>query len=152
MANCAHFHGRVSNWFVGGRAGYRKQFGSCSRNASIGLGPKERTLDRTDETEIDQSKAHCFWANLVLVCKPLNQEPLRERIKALAKDDGRYGYRPMTGRFTRESWDVGKDRVSTIWRQEGFHVPQAAHPGTPLVGQRLLYAQTAGAAQLCVVV
>lgn len=51
------------------------------------------------------------------------QGRLRERIIALAKEYGRYGYRTITGMLTREGWDVGKDRVYTIWRQEGLKVP-----------------------------
>ena len=39
------------------------------------------------------------------------QERVRQRIIALAKEYGRYGYRTITGMFTREGWDVGKDRV-----------------------------------------
>jgi len=48
---------------------------------------------------------------------------LRERSIALAKEYGRYGYRTITGMLTREGGDVGKDRVYTIWRQEGLKVP-----------------------------
>ena len=51
------------------------------------------------------------------------QERLRARIIALAKEYGRYGYRTITGMLTREGWEVGKDRVYTIWRQEGLNVP-----------------------------
>ena len=54
----------------------------------------------------------------------LSQERVRERIIALAKEYGRYGYRTVTDLLRREGWDVGKDRVYTIWRQEGLHVPQ----------------------------
>jgi len=53
-----------------------------------------------------------------------SQERLRERIIALAKEYGRYGYRTITGMLIREGWDVGKDRVSTIWRQDGLQGPQ----------------------------
>jgi transposase InsO family protein len=53
-----------------------------------------------------------------------NREQLRERIIALAKEYGRYGYRTVTGMVQREGWDVGKDGVYTIWRQEGLNVPQ----------------------------
>lgn len=50
-------------------------------------------------------------------------ERLRARIIALAKEYGRYGYRTITWFLQREGWDVGKDRVYTIWRQEGLKVP-----------------------------
>ena len=53
-----------------------------------------------------------------------SQERLRERIIALAKEYGRYGYRTVTDLLRQEGWDVGKDRVYTIWRQEGLQVPQ----------------------------
>jgi transposase InsO family protein len=49
---------------------------------------------------------------------------LHERIIALAKEYGRYGYRTVTDLLRQEGWDVGKDRVYTIWRQEGLQVPQ----------------------------
>jgi putative transposase len=52
-----------------------------------------------------------------------SQERLREQIIALAKAYGRYGYRTVTDLLRREGWDVGKDRVYTIWRQEGLKVP-----------------------------
>lgn len=52
-----------------------------------------------------------------------SQEQVRERIIALAKGYGRYGYRTVTDLLKREGWDVGKDRVYTIWRQEGLQVP-----------------------------
>lgn len=51
-------------------------------------------------------------------------ERLRERIIALTKEYRRYGYRRVTDLLRREGWDVGKDRVYTIWRQEGLQVPQ----------------------------
>lgn len=53
----------------------------------------------------------------------LYREPLRQRIIALAKEYGRYGYRTVTDLLRREGWDVGKDRVYTIWRHEGLKVP-----------------------------
>jgi transposase InsO family protein len=52
------------------------------------------------------------------------QDRLRERIIALAKEYGRYGYRTITSILQREGFEVGKDRVYTIWRQEGLKVPQ----------------------------
>ena len=53
-----------------------------------------------------------------------DQARVRERIIALAKEYGRYGYRTMTDLLRREGWDVGKDSVYTIWRHEGLQVPQ----------------------------
>ena len=52
-----------------------------------------------------------------------DRERLRERIVALAREYGRYGYRTVTDLLRREGWDVGNDRVYTIWRHEGLKVP-----------------------------
>lgn len=52
-----------------------------------------------------------------------DQARLRERIIALAKAYGRYGYRTVTDLLRLEGWDVGKDRVYTMWRHEGLQVP-----------------------------
>jgi len=52
-----------------------------------------------------------------------DRERLRERILALAKAYGRYGYRTVTDLVRREGWDVGRDGVYTIWREEGLQVP-----------------------------
>lgn len=52
------------------------------------------------------------------------QEKLRERVIALASEYGRYGYRQITSLLNMEGWEVGKDRVLTIWRKEGLKVPQ----------------------------
>ena len=51
------------------------------------------------------------------------RERLRERIIALAKEYGRFGYRTVTDLLRREGWDVGKDRVYTMWWHEGLQVP-----------------------------
>jgi len=53
----------------------------------------------------------------------LGQDRLSEWIIALAKANGRYGYRTVTDLLRREGWAVGKVRVYTIWRQEGLRVP-----------------------------
>ena len=52
------------------------------------------------------------------------KEKLRERVIALASEYGRYGYRPVTDLLKMEGWEVGKDAVYTIWREEGLKVPQ----------------------------
>jgi transposase InsO family protein len=51
-------------------------------------------------------------------------EKLRTRVTEVAAEFGRYGYRQVTGFLNMEGWDVGKDRVYTIWKQEGLKVPQ----------------------------
>ena len=52
------------------------------------------------------------------------QLKLRDRVVALATEYGRYGYRTVTSLLNQEGIDVGRDRVYTIWRQEGLKVPQ----------------------------
>jgi transposase InsO family protein len=52
------------------------------------------------------------------------KEILRERIIEVASNFGRYGYRQVTNILNMEGWCVGKDRVYTIWREEGLKVPQ----------------------------
>ncbi len=54
----------------------------------------------------------------------LFKERLRERVIELAKKYGRYGYRTITSLLKLEGWNVGRDRVYTIWREEGLKVPQ----------------------------
>lgn len=59
--------------------------------------------------------------------QPVNREfqsKLRARVISIASEYGRYGYRQVTGMLNMEGWDVGKDRVFTIWRKEGLKVPQ----------------------------
>lgn len=42
----------------------------------------------------------------------------------MASEYGRYGYKTITGMLNMEGWDVGKDRVYSIWCEEGLKVPQ----------------------------
>lgn len=53
-----------------------------------------------------------------------DQEKLRARVIEIATEFGRYGYRQVTNLLNMEGWDVGRDRVYSIWRQEGLKVPQ----------------------------
>lgn len=58
--------------------------------------------------------------------KPVNrdfQRKLEKRVVDIASEYGRYGYRQVTGLLNMEGWDVGKDRVFTIWQREGLKVP-----------------------------
>lgn len=55
------------------------------------------------------------------------QERLRGRVIELATEYGRYGYRQVTGLLNMEGWEVGKDRVFSIWQSEGLKVPQKQH-------------------------
>lgn len=53
----------------------------------------------------------------------LEQEKIKSRVIELASQYGRYGYRQVTNLLNQEGFDVGKDRVYTIWRREGLKVP-----------------------------
>jgi transposase InsO family protein len=53
-----------------------------------------------------------------------DEEVLRNRIVALAKEYGRYGYLRITAVLRDEGWRVNHKRVERIWRQEGLKVPQ----------------------------
>lgn len=58
--------------------------------------------------------------------QPVNnefQQRLKSRVVALASEYGRYGYKQITGLLNMEGWEVGRDRVYTIWRKEGLKVP-----------------------------
>jgi transposase InsO family protein len=56
----------------------------------------------------------------------LDQDKLRARVIAVASEYSRYGYRQVTNILRLEGLNVGKDRVYTIWREEGLKVPQKA--------------------------
>jgi len=49
---------------------------------------------------------------------------LIERMIALAKEYGRYGYRQITGMLVREGWKINHKRIERLWRQEGLKVPK----------------------------
>jgi transposase InsO family protein len=57
--------------------------------------------------------------------KVKDDEPvLVERIIALAKEYGRYGYRQITGLLKQEGWwQLNHKRVERLWRREGLKVP-----------------------------
>ena len=50
------------------------------------------------------------------------QEELRERIKALAAERPRWGYRLIWNRLQREGWPVNHKRVQRLYREEGLAV------------------------------
>ena len=52
------------------------------------------------------------------------REKLRERIVELATQYGRYGYKTITSMLQLEGYEVGKDSVHRVWREEGLQVPQ----------------------------
>ena len=49
---------------------------------------------------------------------------LRARIIELATQYGRYGYKTITSMLQMEGFIVGRDRVHTVWQEEGLQVPQ----------------------------
>lgn len=51
------------------------------------------------------------------------REKVRKRVVALARHYGRYGYRQITNLLNLEGFNVGKDRVYSLWREEGLKVP-----------------------------
>ena len=52
------------------------------------------------------------------------QEVLEQRVVEIAEEFGRYGYRQVTDMLNMEGFDVGKDRVFSIWQREGLKIPQ----------------------------
>ena len=55
---------------------------------------------------------------------PEDELPLVERMVALAKEYGRYGYRRITALLATEGWRVNHKRVERLWRREGLKVPK----------------------------
>jgi putative transposase len=52
------------------------------------------------------------------------EEELLLRIRALAREHPRYGYRRIRALLQREGWSVNLKRVHRLWRREGLKVPQ----------------------------
>lgn len=46
------------------------------------------------------------------------------RVRELAREHPRYGYRRITALLKREGWSVNRKRVHRLWRREGLKVPQ----------------------------
>jgi len=55
-------------------------------------------------------------------CRP-DEERLTEDIIELARQYGRYGYRPVTALLNQSGWHVNHKRVERIWKREGLKVP-----------------------------
>lgn len=53
----------------------------------------------------------------------VKRESVRQRVVAVASEDGGYGYRTVTVILKLEVLDVGKGMVYTTWREEGLKVP-----------------------------
>ncbi|WP_149781040.1 IS3 family transposase [Roseovarius litoreus] len=52
-----------------------------------------------------------------------DEERLTEDIIELARQYGRYGYRPVTALLNQSGWHVNHKRVERIWKREGLKVP-----------------------------
>jgi transposase InsO family protein len=52
------------------------------------------------------------------------EEQLLLRIRVLARETPRYGYRRIRALLVREGWSVNLKRVHRLWRREGLKVPQ----------------------------
>jgi putative transposase len=52
------------------------------------------------------------------------EEELLLRVRALARENPRYGYRRIRALLKREGWSVNLKRVHRLWRREGLKVPQ----------------------------
>jgi putative transposase len=52
------------------------------------------------------------------------EEELLLRIRELAREHPRYGYRRIRALLVREGWSVNRKRVHRLWRREGLKVPQ----------------------------
>jgi putative transposase len=48
---------------------------------------------------------------------------LRGRLRRIAKDRPRWGYRRAHALLTRDGWAVNRKRVQRVWREEGLRVP-----------------------------
>ena len=52
------------------------------------------------------------------------EEELLLRVRALARENPRCGYRRIKALLVREGWSVNLKRVHRLWRREGLKVPQ----------------------------
>jgi putative transposase len=52
------------------------------------------------------------------------EEELLLRIRELAREAPRFGYRRIKALLVREGWSVNRKRVHRLWRREGLKVPQ----------------------------
>lgn len=59
------------------------------------------------------------------VAKPRDDEPaLVKRMRELARQRPRFGYRRIAALLRREGWQASSTRVLRLWRREGLKVPQ----------------------------
>jgi putative transposase len=62
-------------------------------------------------------------ARAYLPIQRVDEDALTRDIITLASQYGRYGYRRITAMLRTAGWQVGKDRVQSIWRREGLKIP-----------------------------
>jgi transposase InsO family protein len=53
-----------------------------------------------------------------------DEEALRDRIRELAGEHGRYGYRRITSLLHREGEEINAKHVHRVWKAEGLSLPQ----------------------------
>jgi len=53
-----------------------------------------------------------------------DEEPLVKRMRELAGQRPRFGYRRIAALLRRESWCASATRILRLWRREGLKVPQ----------------------------
>lgn len=76
------------------------------------------------ERRICRAIGHWRSTQRYIPCHNPFSEKLRARVIQIAREFGRYGYRTVTSMLNQEGWRVGKDRIYTIWREEGLKIPQ----------------------------
>jgi putative transposase len=59
------------------------------------------------------------------VVRPVD-EHLRERLRVIAREHARWGYRRAAVQLRREGHVINRKRVQRLWREEGLRVPQTA--------------------------
>lgn len=56
--------------------------------------------------------------------RALSDRPLVKRLRELAGQHPRYGYRRIAVLLRRQGWRINRKRVQRLWREEGLKVPQ----------------------------
>jgi transposase InsO family protein len=83
----------------------RRELGVSERRACRTLGQHRSTQRKVPRGRPDEAR-------------------LTADIIELARQYGRYGYRPITALLKQSGWQVNLKRVERIWRREGLKVPQ----------------------------
>jgi putative transposase len=81
----------------------RRRFGASERRACAVVG-QHRSTQRRRRTLVPDA------------------EHLRKKLRALATDHPRWGYRKQHTLLCREGWSINRKRVRRIWREEGLQV------------------------------